>query len=613
VRKIVIPAREAIPPDYLTFDVATRGEANQFKFVGVFYGGEYRFFTDILEWWHWLCHLDVPRVHCYAFDAVVDLGALLPSPVYDLEDLILTESGFVMGRYRFPKGSPCRVATFWDACNLLQGTWENQDELMRDVVGDAPWNPCGPELDIRDLGENRKRCEALYRMLEHTFHIPLSLGVKPAPSTLATNALRVWQQEFLPPDLAEYHPKGQAIYLSDWDDNFRWAYYGGRTEVYRRGIQEDLGVYDVHSMYPHAMRGAYPHPGRLKYRNSRHLSEGEFLALLETCEGMAQGIARVPQDAFLGLLPIRTPGYGRLVFPRGQFRGAWCFPEIRNLLANGGEFLFEETWYSTEKLYPFTGFVEEFYRRRQAATEEWQAHQYKLMLVSLPGKLGQQGLPKELYERTKKTHEFRHPDRWEWIPFHPGKETSHPGGFWSYDNPSAHSYDSILSFASYTTSMARVLHLQGLQRTTGLVYGDTDSAFASLMPSESLGHGLGEWGKQHTVMQGRFYSPKTYELDLFGGGKIQRCKGIPAKYVPQVFRALREHGGAAVKEIHTRKLAGPKEAIRRGTHTGMDIGLLLSVQATDNKRCWESKDVSRPHLYERRNGGNVEVCGCGQS
>lgn len=172
----------------------------------------------------------------------------------------------------------------------------------------------------------------------------------------------------------------------------RFAYYGGRTEMFKRGIFKNIKSYDVNSMYPAVMKeNRFPDPTTAYF----HENGDDWKEYINRFDGIYYVRLRAPM-MYVQVLPYRNyhNPEGRLLFPSGKIEGAYCTPELREALKEG--YTIEKcTWfitYSNNRPY-FAEFVDTFYNERMQAKkngEKARAEYLKRILVSLYGKFGEQ-------------------------------------------------------------------------------------------------------------------------------------------------------------------------------------------------------------------------------
>lgn len=270
---------------------------------------------------------------------------------------------------------------------------------------------------------------------------------------------------------------------------FRKSYYGGRTEVYQMGeVRGKINVYDVNSLYPSVMTG-FDFPQLTSWYNTWTPDYDK--------EGILEGWVYVP-ETFFPCLPVREKG--EIVFPWGFLFGSWTYPEIRQLLKDGGQVTgVKQAIEFREKEQPFNDYVNFCYDWRKRARDELDKIFWKLFLNSLYGKFAQaRGITTIFYNRkTGKSDE---------------KELS------------SEAKTSNVIWSSYITSYARLRLLGFLRSCSTVYYTDTDSLFT---PDEiPASNELGEMKFEGQKKIAEFKGNKLYVLD--GEAK---AKGIPREQV----------------------------------------------------------------------------------
>lgn len=604
--------RPAKPFRWVVADVETGGlDSRRFLFCGVYDGVTYRHFTApeaVFSHLEELAAGEEEPLVVYFYNAQYDLSALCSrNPLFDLDEVIMMQSRFICGTRS--------NVTYACSINLLVAIHQRGTTLkfLAKMAGyDKPDTPSSLKNDdtwpreptAEELDYNRTELRAFHALMTEFFDVVDGHGVGHKPLTLAQNSHHVWLTRYCPEDLLYKTARGSKLFINETDDRFRHAYYGGRSEVYRRNKLFGVTCWDVRSMYPSVMSGGrYPRPDRLVYREARHLAAGEWETILRDCEGMACGVAFVPEELDPPPLPLRRPD-DTTVYPSGSFAGAWCFPEIRLLLELGGRFELAWTSFSVDLCSPFTDFVGAISLQRQNAKNEFQDKQAKFLNNSLYGKMGQKGLDKRRY-RDAKGDKPKGKGEWVWVPF---TSVSNGPGYWLLENPDEYSYGSVLCWASYVTSYARVKQARGLLQSRA-VYGDTDSAWAWRAPGDDGGQ-VGDWRIQVETEWARFYSPKAYQVQVKDGPLVQKCKGVPASAIASVFARADSPDRSITLEIP--RLTKMLEAAHRGRRPQIPVVDRRVIHLQDRGRLWMRDDYSIPHRYEysSKTRRNYHIC-CG--
>jgi hypothetical protein len=305
-----------------------------------------------------------------------------------------------------------------------------------------------------------------------------ALGLSSIRSTLPSMALQLFKQ-FYGKEFSE---------VDDYCLNaMRKGYYGGRVEIFRMGkISGKINHYDVNSLFPSVMKGGvFPDLDSI-YTTVKPDFERE---------GIFEGWVYIPRYDIPGL-PVRA---GELLFPYGNVYGSWPYPEIRQLLKDGGRVAKCKEAIEFEQIEsPFDKYVDFCYRHRLASKTELDKTFWKLMLNSLYGKFGQNGGLEIIYNDKEQMLE--------------GK-AKHANVVWS----------------AYITSYARLRMLGFLRSLSTCFYTDTDSLFTfDNLPSSS---DLGALKEEGIYKEAEFKGNKLYHLD-----DSYKAKGVPRKMAEDFFR-----------------------------------------------------------------------------
>lgn len=429
--------------------------------------------------WNWLN--DQGPAHVWACNAEYDLVNLCGAWTGKMATIQYIKSGsFLRALWR-----DARI-TFYDTLRH----WPMSVEQMGQKIG-------LPKLDVDMDGKGflsipycRRDTEIVWTFVESMLQRYHALGLT-LKSTLPSMALQLFRSRHYPhhlPVVAEYE---RAF--------FRRGYYGGRVEVYRfKPITGTIYHYDVNSLFPTVMRnGTFPD----LHGDARRSTKVDWGR-----EGMADITIRVPVTRYPSL-PMRASQH-ELVYPYGEIRGTWPYPEIRQAILDGGRVLtvHDAVEYNATIYPPFTSFVDFCYaKRRQSVKGSLDDVYWKLMMNSLYGKFGQ-GDGLELISNDELKHL--------------NTKATHANVIWS----------------AYITSLARVHLLKELRRTNDCYYTDTDSLFTpTRLP---VGPGLGELKDEGTYHQVEFVGNKLYTFTADGphGACTQsgahnhvKAKGVPGE------------------------------------------------------------------------------------
>lgn len=344
--------------------------------------------------------------------------------------------------------------------------------------------------------------------------------------TLASSALDMYRRKFMTQRwMREDIPVKGGLTLSEKE---HFAYYGGRTEMFSRGIHS-VQSYDVNSMYVSVMRDEwYPVPDRMTVYNGKNTQRAfekyfykpgvKHNLMIVHCS------VKAPKSRVM-VLPYRKYEKGanpndindkryKLVFPWGEFSGWWTSVELRAALRYGyeitevKEFLL---YHTPAKL--FAGYADYCYSNRlnakHAGNTDFDAI-WKLMGNGLYGKFIQKNPIGGGYSEVHplfKSGQRVFETTWK------GKKV-----FIETTRESEYAISAFPCIGAFITSYARLKLLEYLKRHESTVcYCDTDSVKypISEWPEESSDEELGKV-KYEPKNSGDyiFISPKFY-------GKIQ--------------------------------------------------------------------------------------------
>jgi DNA polymerase elongation subunit (family B) len=159
------------------------------------------------------------------------------------------------------------------------------------------------------------------------------------------------------------------------------GYYGGRTEIFKRGTFENVSCYDINSLYPHSMMNEMPNP------NSAKCVDVGSMYIINKYHGITDVTINIP-DMYIPPLPYRSD---KLLFPVGTISGYYTHIELRNALKHGCTILdIRESVYYSKTCRPFDTYVTHHYNTRKQLKKENNKLElmHKLLLNSLYGKFG---------------------------------------------------------------------------------------------------------------------------------------------------------------------------------------------------------------------------------
>ncbi len=438
-----------------------------------------------------------------------------------------------------------------------------------------------------------------------------------------------------------YYSKKAAKDLKLADKFCEPAYFGGRTEMFRRGkIKGPIYYYDIVSSYPTSMQFDLP----LYFKGFVAAPKDNSIASLThylSFPGITEAWVNIPKRR---IAPLCVKYEGRLTFPYGFNLGrqeALSFPyrcicgqslKSHKCALCGKEYdkkrWLPGRWTNIELLAAmsrgasirpicqarFEGraflahFVQTFYALRQKAKNEkdaFRTYAYKICLNSLYGKLVET-VERTAYvtsdEEIKKAREKRVEVKMTAVPGVSCVQSQSEGHF------------RHVAAGAYVTAYSRLRLLEGLETALKLggdvFYCDTDSIMTNVKLDCLQGSELGAWQLEHTFSELELVLPKVYRaVDAESGKVIYKCKGVPMvrendlPSFPELrWEAFKRY--AETKDPEMAKLLGKEGLtgfvadINSGTLSPRTATLLRCLQGHDRKRQWEKDNDSWPLFFK---------------
>lgn len=298
-------------------------------------------------------------------------------------------------------------------------------------------------------------------------------------NTLPSIAFSAYRTHYMPKDTLNCHALPEVLSLE------RAAYYGGRTELWKRGEMKNLHYVDINSMYPYVMK-THPYPVKLINYSERETTESLQDYLNQNYALVSLVLLDTPENTY----PKRYNK--RLVFPTGTFTTVLSTPEIVYALEKEHiKKVLKTAIY--EQDYIFTNYIDHFYNARIKAREEGNPvldKVYKLMLNSLYGKFGQ--LKREFIEVGECDTSLNSAETINDIDEEGNLlevNMRYFGGKIYAEHPIEDvAHNSVIPIASHVTAYARMLLWDYIQ-IVGIenhFYNDTDSLFVNQKGYENL-------------------------------------------------------------------------------------------------------------------------------
>ena len=387
-------------------------------------------------------------------------------------------------------------------------------------------------------------------------------------ATIASTAMEYYRKNFQKESMMST-PKDRLAFE-------RASYYGGRTEVFARGLlpRGEYYMYDKVSMYPFVMSDrAYPDTRYAKFVSPRSRNIEDFL-------GISEVTVTAPMLEY-PLLPYRV-GL-KLIFPVGTFRGVYTHVELSEARKLG--YVIQEIHKQlifTRSCSPFKEFVEVLFAKKESAADKEERLLMKLILNSFYGKFGARMETEKVCEHIGTIDWRKVPEKFKIIEQYVSYERELP------ENKIPKYVIPVI--ASYVTSYAR-LELYKYFKEKPL-YCDTDSIILDHTIEETSG--LGGMKLEEPGTTGYIVKPKMY---MFGdkvkvkGAIMRRPKKSDSPeetknkqaYNRRIFESILQ--GEPVPQSKFMKF---RESLRRKDCSFNEVrDFLKSYTLEDNKRYWE--------------------------
>jgi hypothetical protein len=373
-----------------------------------------------------------------------------------------------------------------------------------------PWEGWSKAEQDMILDYNLRDAEIVYRAMNLLQDFVLSMGGQ-LRETIAGVSHDIYRRRYMPYAWRTVGPKT--------NEAARGAYYGGRSEPFWMGVNQEVNCYDVNSLYPFVMHEEhFPDPGYLDLDIPMGLPPD-----LEKREGVACVSVRVRSHP-LPPLPARIRS--SLFFPLGEWTGTYTLSELRHALDCGAEVTHWHWMISTRKLFnPFRDFVSDLWaeRQRAAATDPVRADLIKMILNSHIGRYGiKTDPPLTTLEIVRDRFDMARDRGLIWDRIGRYNYIERPLG-----DDHRPTYANVF-FAAQVAAGARVfLHRAMLAEGSRLVYVDTDSVMTGgVLPT---GPDLGQWKEVFRGGTANLIGPKEYAVLVEHDHFIYHAKGVPDK------------------------------------------------------------------------------------
>ena len=361
-----------------------------------------------------------------------------------------------------------------------------------------------PQRWIRYCGND---CISLYEIL-NTFNDTIKDVRGCVGYTVASTAMLTFRYRFMKTNYETYH---------SFNNYFRQAYYGGRTEIFNMHAHDSdkpFYYYDINSLYPYVMHNYnFPisRPKKMTYRNIKEIQDREGLML-----------ARIitPPDLDIPILPYRRDD-GRLIFPLGKWEGMYDYSLIKKALSYGYDIKPLRAW-EFDSEFIFKDYVDHFYKLKTNSSGA-EKEIYKFLLNSLYGKWGERPMRKELITDPDISLQGL-------LPY----DTIFGYAIKTYKQNSAYHLPAISIKVTALAQLQLYKLFEQIKQLNGTIYYcDTDSVITDvrLPTSDKLGH----IKLEDTIEEGIFLMPKVYYLKLYDNDEVKiRIKGFTKNIHPHL-------------------------------------------------------------------------------
>jgi len=571
--------------NFIGFDVETYKYKGQqvFYFGGIYYydckGNEqYKVYFDKIEFAKELLSPKYSKYIITATNLSFDFTAVFEDTHYFNEiQTIYRGSDLLLCNYNIPTKKREKIK-FIDSMNYAPFSVEVMGKILKNPKLEKPEymgkrkSKTQDELDYF-IEYNKQDCKITCDFMYFLQNGVNKLGGT-LKNTIASTSLDTYRRSY---QLNTWRKEQDVLNDKNIKKFIRSGYYGGRTEVYRRGKYKNLNYYDINSLYPSQMLKSLPLPQSAIYPNKKCVSN------IEKFMGVSNVKVKVPSHINKPPLPYRTDK-GKLIFPTGVFTGSFNHNELYNAILEGCEVIeINQQLIYRKSFKPFKSFINTLYNQRleQKSNNDPNEIVTKLLMNSLYGKFGQSKKQKcEITDLRFLTPEKKA----NALLFDEGDIKGD-----KMINISEEEYDGVFSFpiiSSYITSYARIEMYKYLKQYD-VIYTDTDSIVTSEYIEESTE--LGKMKLESKIIEGEFYKPKMYKIVTEEETNI-KVKGVNKCSISE-FEKIKKG-----KEINKEKLSKIRESVRRGigSRTHILVPKLLNLQ--DDKRVWHDLNSSPIHI-----------------
>lgn len=469
------------------------------------------------------------------------------------ENLCWRGSHLISVRYNPPHKEHER--RFLDTMNFYPASVEKLGDSLsiKKLPQPAAWKR-QPENDA-ELEElkayNMRDAEITYKWIDYFQDKLISIDCT-MRNTIASTSMWYYRNRYQ----KEIHFQPHIDIMQD----MRKAYYGGRTECFKRGLIDgkSIYIYDVNAMYPFAMTLEFPRTESLFFDCKPTMEDVFDYHGVTLCDIKAPNI-------YYPVLPFRNED-GKLLFPTGSWKSQWYSNiELRKAAELGYEIQPKKAWLYSENYFPFSVMQRTLYKKRQENPDLNLV--FKLIANSLYGKFA---------ESSESSIVYKHISEFDSMPVN-FKDVINEFVLIEQDREVGKFVNPI--FSIYTAAYARLLLYAFLNKLDGF-YCDTDSIFSFKKIEPSLDFGALKLEKK--ARKALIVKPKVYFLNNEFTKDSIKAKGMKVKTYEE-FEFMLAHGFLKMERI-TRF----KESVRQNIRMLSDKTIEKRFNIEDDKRHWDA-------------------------
>lgn len=553
---ILKPLRSKVKvKDFVVFDTETLGDTSEFYICGI---KDKDGFTTYFKKEAAIQHLLDPHIKGLRVctNLSYDFNVLFQDqPVWFEFKKIMKGSDYVFCSLK--RGH--KTITFIDAFSFGSFSVKKQGELVGKGKLGEPHAFGRKPRNLEELEElleyNNMDCEVTYDFMRLIQRGINELGGE-LKATIASSALNIYRHRYMTRNFrkesSRYPGINKMIYA---------AYYGGRTEAFKRGTFKSVKIFDMNGLFSWAQLNEYPDPNTARYR-----SEGnqKMIRLFE-------GISTVNITSPLLNRPFLPIHGKKLLFPIGTWTGTYTHKELNFAMSIGYTInKVYDTLYYTRTFYPFNDFITDTYNKRLGYQAKHSSLERVMKIISnaLYGKWGQRRLND--IEFIKREPGMVYPSDYVIGEHMVYKQT-----------PKECNYAHVFPiFSVYTAAMARI-KMYPYIKDEATIYTDTDSVVTA--KSYPTSNKLGELKLEANLKEILVIRPKLYrKLEYDDTVKI-KAKGM-MKIKPEGFEKLLK--GLSYEYRKPSKL---KTSIRRNIKVNTWQTQSKTADLEDDKRKWKHR------------------------